>query len=123
LTRAVQRGIRRTIGVAEQGKAPATADLIGQMVAMCPDSMIGRRDRARLACGFAGAFRRWWSRSGSPRSEPILGHSLRSGFLTSAAEAGVSVLKMVEVSRHKSVDSNLGGDLRFQRGLAGLRKS
>jgi hypothetical protein len=32
------------------------------------------------------------------------GHSLRSGFLTSAAEAGASVLKMVEVSRHKSVD-------------------
>jgi integrase len=32
------------------------------------------------------------------------GHSLRAGFLTSAAEAGSSVLKMVEVSRHKSVD-------------------
>ena len=32
------------------------------------------------------------------------GHSLRSGFLTSAAEAGASVFKMMEVSRHKSVD-------------------
>jgi integrase len=32
------------------------------------------------------------------------GHSLRAGFLTSAAESGASVLKMVEVSRHKSVD-------------------
>ena len=32
------------------------------------------------------------------------GHSLRVGFLTSAAEAGSSVLKMVEVSRHKSID-------------------
>ena len=32
------------------------------------------------------------------------GHSLRAGFLTSAAEAGASVLKMMEVSRHKSVD-------------------
>ena len=31
------------------------------------------------------------------------GHSLRSGFLTSAAEAGASVFKMMEVSRHKSV--------------------
>lgn len=31
-------------------------------------------------------------------------HSLRSGFLTSSAEAGASVLKMVEVSRHKSID-------------------
>lgn len=32
------------------------------------------------------------------------GHSLRAGFLTSAAEAGAGVLKMVEVSRHKSID-------------------
>ena len=32
------------------------------------------------------------------------GHSLRSGFLTSAAKAGASVSKMQTVSRHKSVD-------------------
>jgi hypothetical protein len=35
---------------------------------------------------------------------PFAGHSLRSGFLTSSTEAGASVLKMVEVSRHKSID-------------------
>jgi integrase len=45
-------------GAAKQGKAPATADPIGQMLALCPDNMIGRRDRALLALGFAGAFRR-----------------------------------------------------------------
>ena len=56
--KAVLRGIRRTIGAAKQGKAPATADLIGQMLALCPDNMIGRRDRALLCLGFAGAFRR-----------------------------------------------------------------
>ena len=56
--KAVLRGIRRTIGSAKQGKAPATADLIGQMLALCPDSMIGKRDRALLCLGFAGAFRR-----------------------------------------------------------------
>jgi site-specific recombinase XerD len=32
------------------------------------------------------------------------GHSLRAGFLTSAAEHGASVFRMMEVSRHKSVD-------------------
>jgi integrase len=32
------------------------------------------------------------------------GHPMRAGFLTSAAEAGVDVLKMSEVSRHKSLD-------------------
>jgi hypothetical protein len=31
-------------------------------------------------------------------------HSLRSGFLTSAARRGASVLKMRAVSRHKSMD-------------------
>ena len=51
------RGIRSTIGTARAGKAPATADLLMQMVALCPDSMIGRRERALLALGFAGAFR------------------------------------------------------------------
>jgi site-specific recombinase XerC len=54
----VLRGIRRTIGTARAGKAPATADVLMQMVALCPDNMIGRRDRALLALGFAGAFRR-----------------------------------------------------------------
>jgi len=33
---------------------------------------------------------------------------LRSGFLTSGAEAGASVFKMMEVSRHKSVDTLRG---------------
>lgn len=32
------------------------------------------------------------------------GHSCRSGFLTSASEAGADALKMSEVSRHKSLD-------------------
>jgi hypothetical protein len=32
------------------------------------------------------------------------GHSLRSGFLTSAAARGASLFKMMDVSRHKSVD-------------------
>ena len=36
------------------------------------------------------------------------GHSLRSGFLTSAAEAGADALKMAEVSRHRSLDTLRG---------------
>jgi hypothetical protein len=35
-------------------------------------------------------------------------HSLRSGFLTSAAEAGASLFKLTEVSRHKSLDTLRG---------------
>jgi site-specific recombinase XerD len=36
------------------------------------------------------------------------GHSLRSGFLTSAAAKGASISKMMDVSRHKSVDTLRG---------------
>ena len=37
------------------------------------------------------------------------GHSLRSGFLTSAAEAGADILKMAEVSCHRSMDKDHAG--------------
>ena len=56
--KAVLRGICRTIGAAKQGKAPATADVLTSMLALCPNTLIGKRDRAMLALGFAGAFRR-----------------------------------------------------------------
>ena len=36
------------------------------------------------------------------------GHSLRSGFLTSAAARGASIFNMMDVSRHKSVDTLRG---------------
>ncbi len=42
------------------------------------------------------------------RAEDFAGHSLRAGFLTSGAESGASVFKLMEVSRHKSADTLLG---------------
>jgi hypothetical protein len=36
------------------------------------------------------------------------GHSLRAGFLTSAAKRGASVFKMMDQSRHRSVDTLRG---------------
>ena len=195
--KAVLRGIRRTIGWAKQGKAPATADRIGQMIALCPDSMIGKRNRGLLCLGFAGAFRRselcalevgdltevpdglrilirrskgdqegqgqevaiprgyklrpveavqTWLAAAEISSGPVFravtrggrvsgdaladdsaarivkryaqrvgldpasygGHSLRSGFLTSAAESGASIWKLSAQSRHKSLDTLRG---------------
>jgi site-specific recombinase XerD len=38
-----------------------------------------------------------------PRS--FSGHSLRAGFLTSAARRGASIFKMMDVSRHRSIDT------------------
>src|ERR1700733_1744866 len=52
------RGIRRTVGAAPERKDAATADRIGDMIAMIPDTLAGLRDRALLLLGFAGAFRR-----------------------------------------------------------------
>jgi len=42
------------------------------------------------------------------KAEDFAGHSLRSGFLTSAAENGASLFRMMDVSRHKSVESVRG---------------
>ena len=53
-----RQGIRRTIGTAQKQKSPATAEIIGAMLSHCPKTTGGKRDRALLALGFAGAFRR-----------------------------------------------------------------
>ena len=58
LVRATPRDIRRTLGTAAIQKAPATVDLLRGMLDACPDTLGGKRDRALLALGFAGAFRR-----------------------------------------------------------------
>lgn len=195
--KAVMRGIRRTIGTAKDQKAPATGDRIGAMLRAIPETLIGKRDRALLLLGFAGAFRRselvaltvadlaevegglrvtirhsktdqegqgqeiaipaggrlrpveavqaWLQAAGitdGPVFRPVgkggkvgavgltdqtvaiivkryaeaagldpaeyAGHSLRSGFLTTAAEANAGLLKMAEVSRHRSLDTLRG---------------
>ena len=51
------------------------------------------------------------------------GHSLRSGFLTSAAANGASIFKMMDVSRHKSVDTHAGlcSGCRVIQGSCGYR--
>jgi site-specific recombinase XerD len=56
--KAVLRGIRRTIGVAVERKAPATARILATMLKRIGDDMRGKRDRALLLIGFAAALRR-----------------------------------------------------------------
>jgi len=196
--KAVMRGIRRTIGTAPDQKSAATAAIVRRMIQVCPeDTLAGLRDRALLALGFAGAFRRselcaldvadladtpdglrvlirhsktdqegqgqeiaiprgyrlrpveavqQWLTAAEINAGPVFravalgdrvsdqplapdsaarivkryarrvgldpaaysGHSLRSGFLTSAAESGASIWKLAEVSRHKSLDTLRG---------------
>jgi site-specific recombinase XerD len=58
LVRRTHAGIRRTIGTAQQGKAPALVGDLKRMLQKVPDTRVGLRDRALLLVGFAGGFRR-----------------------------------------------------------------
>jgi site-specific recombinase XerD len=42
------------------------------------------------------------------KASDFAGHSLRAGFITSAAARGASLFRMMDVSRHKSVDTLRG---------------
>ena len=52
------RGIRRALGVASRPKAPVMLADLRRMVAGLPDDLRGKRTRAMLLVGYAGAFRR-----------------------------------------------------------------
>jgi site-specific recombinase XerD len=54
----VMRGIRRTIGTAPVQKQPATAMRLAAMLSHVPATLAGKRDRALILLGMAGAFRR-----------------------------------------------------------------
>src|SRR5205085_1492179 len=56
--RSALQGVRRTIGAAQRRKAPATAEVLAAMLSHTPATLTGLRDRAILALGFSGAFRR-----------------------------------------------------------------
>ncbi|HEU5457644.1 MAG TPA: site-specific integrase [Terracidiphilus sp.] len=52
------KGIRRVIGTAQIGEAPLLTKDIQRIVAACPRTLAGLRDKALELVGFAGAFRR-----------------------------------------------------------------
>ncbi len=56
--RAVMRGVRRKLGTAQKGKAPATAEIVAKLVKRIPDTLVGKRDKALILIGFAAALRR-----------------------------------------------------------------
>jgi site-specific recombinase XerD len=55
---AVWRGIRRAHGRPPDGKAALMIDDLRRVLAALPDTLAGKRDRALLLVGFAGALRR-----------------------------------------------------------------
>jgi site-specific recombinase XerD len=58
IVKATLKGIKRTLGIAPQQKAPATAERLREMLRYIPNNLQGARDRALLLLGVAGALRR-----------------------------------------------------------------
>lgn len=56
--KAVMRGIRRRVGRRKRKAAPATAELLAAALKNLPETLRGKRDRALVLIGFAGALRR-----------------------------------------------------------------
>jgi integrase len=73
-----------------------------------PISKAGRVLNRRLSDRTVAEVVKTCARRVGLKAEDFSGHSLRSGFLTSAARRGASVFKMMDVSRHKSVDTLRG---------------
>jgi site-specific recombinase XerD len=73
-----------------------------------PINKVGTVAAERLSCrSVANIVKAYAGRAGFDAGT-FSGHSLRSGFLTSAAAKGASIFKMMDVSRHKSVDTLRG---------------
>ena len=73
-----------------------------------PIDKAGTVRTSRLTCrSVANIVKAYAARAGFDASV-FSGHSLRAGFLTSAAGKGASIFKMMDVSRHKSVDTLRG---------------
>lgn len=56
--RLLMKGIRRTLGTAPRQKAPIKREDLQRMVETLPSDLRGKRDKAILLLGWAGAFRR-----------------------------------------------------------------
>ena len=71
---------------------------------LCPGTPIGLRDAALLSVGFAAALRRSELCGLRVDPEEFSAHSLRAGFVTSAAAHHARLDKIMEVTRHRSAD-------------------
>jgi integrase len=68
----------------------------------------GRLQATRLTDGSVAAIVKAHAQRAGLDPKQFAGHSLRSGFLTSAAARGASIFKMADQSRHKSMDTLRG---------------
>ena len=73
-----------------------------------PVTRTGKISARRLSARAVAELVKAYARRAGLKAADFSGHSLRSGFLTSAAARGASIFKMMDVSRHKSIDTLRG---------------
>jgi integrase len=73
-----------------------------------PVTRTGKISARRLSARAVAELVKTYARRAGLKAADFSGHSLRSGFLSSAAARGASIFKMMDVSRHKSVDTLRG---------------
>ena len=73
-----------------------------------PVTRTGKISPRRLSARAVAELVKAYARRAGLKAADFSGHSLRSGFLTSAAARGASIFKMMDVSRHKSIDTLRG---------------
>ena len=111
-----QEGLGATIAVA-RGSITCPVDAVRAWIsAGCisdgplfrPVTRTGKVSARRLSARAVAEVVKAYARRAGFKAADFSGHSLRSGFLTSAAARGASIFKMMDVSRHKSVDTLRG---------------
>src|ERR1700730_8866320 len=111
-----QEGAGRTIAIPRGDvacpvkalRAWLDAAAIGAGPIFRPINRAGTVRASRLTCRSVANFVKAYAARAGFDASTFSGHSLRSGFLTSAAAKGASIFKMMDVSRHKSVDTLRG---------------
>jgi hypothetical protein len=73
-----------------------------------PVTRTGKVSARRLSARAVAELVKCYARRAGLKAADFSGHSLRSGFLTSAAARGASIFKMMDVSPHKSIDTLRG---------------
>lgn len=108
-----QEGLGATIAVAP-GSVACPVDAVRAWIKVAgisdgplfrPVTRRGKVSPRRLSARAVAELVKTYARRAGLKAADFSGHSLRSGFLTSAAARGASIFKMMDVSRHKSVDT------------------
>lgn len=108
-----QEGLGVTIAIA-RGAVACPVDAVRAWIKLAgivdgplfrPVTRTGKVSARRLSARAVAELVKDYAHRAGLKAADFSGHSLRSGFLTSAAARGASIFKMMDVSRHKSVET------------------